>query len=131
MEVRRKTSVKRQAIMDALCASKEHPSAEMLYEQLKLEIPDLSFGTIYRNLSIFTQEGSAQVVCHVNGKERFDGRTDPHAHLICKSCNKVSDIEGSMDLSSFIESFSHSRGFIPESWALTFSGVCPKCSAGK
>ena len=85
-------SKKREAIYAALCASDEHPTAENLYIALKPEIPDLSLGTVYRNLSLFKQEGLAVSVTTVNGQERFDACTIPHAHFICRHCGRVLDM---------------------------------------
>ena len=59
MEARHNKSKQRQAIFDVLCASKEHPSAEMIYTALKPQYPSLSLGTVYRNLSFFQQQGLA------------------------------------------------------------------------
>ncbi|MDO5445029.1 MAG: transcriptional repressor [Eubacteriales bacterium] len=127
MDIKRKTSVKRQAIIDALMAVKTHPSAEMLYEQLKPSIPDLSLGTVYRNLSIFTQEGSAQVVAHVNGKERFDGRTDAHAHFVCRKCGRVCDLDSLPVYENLYPEITENYHFVPESYSLTFTGLCSGC----
>ena len=70
MQVRR-TSKKRSAIYEALCNTTAHPSAEQLYSQLKPEIPDLSLGTVYRNLNVLMQDGLIITVGHVNGEERY------------------------------------------------------------
>ena len=55
----RKYSKKREAILEALRNTTEHPSAEMLYARLKPEFPDLSLGTVYRNLAMFIRDGDA------------------------------------------------------------------------
>ena len=89
----RKTSKKRQAILDALMATTEHPNAEWLYHKLKPEYPDLSLGTVYRNLSLFADAGDILRIGVLGGQERFDGRTDPHAHLLCAECGRVMDVE--------------------------------------
>ena len=124
----RKNSVKRQAILDALCQSCEHPSAEMLYEQLKPEIPDLSLGTVYRNLSMFCEDGAAMTVGKVDGKERFDGKTFPHTHFICRGCKRVLDVEEPLEGKESYEASLKEIGFKPESYSLTFSGLCNKCN---
>ena len=84
---------KRDAILQSLKSTKTHPSAEMLFAQLKPEIPDLSLGTVYRNLSLFKKEGLAMSVATVSGVERFDGNTHPHVHFICNDCDAVIDLE--------------------------------------
>ena len=127
MEIKRKSSVKRQAILDALRESEEHPSAEMLYSRLKKDIPDLSLGTVYRNLSMFCEDGSAVPVCRVDGKDRFDGITCPHSHFVCRVCKRVIDVEVSPDLETCFDNIRDLKGFLPESCSVTFSGVCDKC----
>ena len=92
MEVTSKTFRKRNAILSYLRASTQHPSAETIYKDLKHEIPDLSMGTVYRNLTLFKQQGLAASVATVNGVERFDGNTDPHVHFICNNCDAVIDL---------------------------------------
>ncbi|MDR1446126.1 MAG: transcriptional repressor [Treponema sp.] len=88
----KKHSCKRDAILMALCARRDHPSARQIYEELKPSIPGLSLGTIYRNLGLFREEKAAASLGVVNGEERFDGRTEGHSHLICESCGKIMDL---------------------------------------
>lgn len=87
-----RNSKKRDAIYSMLAGTKEHPSAEWVYAKLKPDIPDLSLGTVYRNLARFKEEGRAISVATVNGQERFDGCVEPHAHFICRCCGMVEDL---------------------------------------
>ena len=70
MEKIRKRSKKRDAILACICGTDCHPSAEWVYTQLKPQIPDLSLGTVYRNISMFREEGTIVSVGVVNGLER-------------------------------------------------------------
>jgi Fur family peroxide stress response transcriptional regulator len=88
----RKHSVKRDAILNALRKTTVHPGAQWVYNRLKPSIPDLSLGTVYRNLNLFREEGLAVLLGTVNGEERFDGVTEPHPHLVCRRCRAVEDI---------------------------------------
>ena len=72
MEKTTKQFRKRNAILAYLRQTEDHPSAEMVYNQLKPEIPDLSLGTVYRNLSMFKTNGEIISIGTVNGVERFD-----------------------------------------------------------
>lgn len=85
-------SWKRDEIYKALCASPDHPTADMLYARLKERIPNLSLGTIYTNLAAFKREGMAVSVGVVDSKERFDANTSCHAHFICRRCGDVTDL---------------------------------------
>lgn len=58
----RKNSKKRQVILEALAATTAHPTAQELYQQLKPDYPDLSLGTVYRNLSLFSKQGDVMSV---------------------------------------------------------------------
>ena len=79
-------------MLAALRATTEHPTAEMLYNTLKPEYPELSLGTVYRNLSVLAEEGLVVSVAHVNGQERYDARVEPHTHFICRRCARVIDL---------------------------------------
>ena len=86
-------SKKRDAIYETLCSTTSHPTADWIYARLKPVISDLSLGTVYRNLNLFKEEGKAVCVATVNGQERFDGNTAPHAHFICRGCGGVMDVD--------------------------------------
>lgn len=86
-------SKKREAILLAIKGTKTHPSAEWLFQTLKPDYPDLSLGTIYRNLSFFQEQGVIKSVGVVHGQERFDADLSDHCHFICNCCSKVMDIQ--------------------------------------
>ena len=85
-------SKKREAILTAIRGTDCHPSAEWVYQQLKPLHPDLSLGTVYRNLTFFQKSGQIQSVGVVQGQERFDGIVTPHSHFICNCCGTVMDL---------------------------------------
>ena len=116
---------KAHAIREILLASYDHPSVEEIYRRLKPDIPDLSLGTVYRNLALFREEGKAMSVATVAGQERFDGRTHPHAHFICEKCGRVDDVDAVLPETLV-------TGEMPgevRPRALTFNGICRCCAA--
>ena len=118
---------KRNAILAHLQNTTAHPSAEMVFASLKSEIPDLSLGTVYRNLSLFKQQGLAASVATVNGVERFDGNTKPHVHFICTDCGAVSDL---MDLKvpqALSAAAESCCGGSVRECQLSFTGTCNNC----
>ena len=127
MERATRYSKKREAILTAIRGTRCHPSAEWVYQSLKPEHPDLSLGTVYRNLIFFQQWGEIQSVGVVKGQERFDGETRPHSHFICNSCGAVSDLEGIQVDTGLDQTVSRQYGFAVERHELTFYGRCPKC----
>jgi Fur family peroxide stress response transcriptional regulator len=123
----RKNSKKRQALLDAICNSHEHPTAEMLYSALKPMIPELSLGTVYRNLGVLVQEGQIISVGHINGQERYDAVTHAHPHFVCKSCGSVTDLELPDMVSPMFGLIDSSFHCEPQSYNLTINGLCHKC----
>ena len=118
---------KRDAILAYLKESTEHPSAEMVYAGLKPEIPDLSLGTVYRNLSLFKQQGLAMSLGTVSGVERFDGNTSPHVHFICNGCDAVSDLWEVEIPAALSSNAAQCTGGCVTGCQLTFSGTCRNC----
>jgi len=123
----RKNSKKRQALLDAIHQSREHPSAEMLYKALKPMIPELSLGTVYRNLGVLMQEGQIISVGHINGQERYDAITHAHPHFVCKGCGAVIDIELPDMVSPMYGLIDKDFHCAPEGYNLTINGLCPDC----
>ncbi|MBQ9673938.1 MAG: transcriptional repressor [Ruminococcus sp.] len=123
--MRRNFSTKRQAIYDMLVSRKDHPSAKQIYESLKPSYPDLSLGTVYRNISLFKQEGMADSVCTLKGEERLDGNKKPHAHLICTECGSITDVF--FDRLDVIEDKGEMEGFLTERKVISFYGKCRNC----
>ena len=118
---------KRNAIYDCLCQSKAHPSAETIYTQLKSNIPDLSLGTVYRNLNLFKQQGLAISVATVHGVERFDGNVEPHVHFICTDCAAVIDLEDMAVPQALTSAAEISSGGQIAECQLSFTGRCRAC----
>lgn len=127
MQTVRKNSRKRQALLEALCKTKEHPTAEMLYNVLKPEYPELSLGTVYRNLGVLMQEGLVISVGHVNGQERYDATVEPHTHFVCRKCHSVMDLELPDKVSGMYAEIDRDYGCQVEGYALTINGLCPVC----
>lgn len=127
MEKARRYSKKREAIMQALQASTEHPSAEMLYTALKEQFPDLSLGTVYRNLSQMRQDGTIISVATVAGQERYDANTDVHTHFICRNCHNVIDLHKVRLEDDHIAEAAALYGHDIESQELILRGVCNDC----
>lgn len=128
MERARKHSRKRDAILDCIRNTKCHPTADWVYQQLKPEIPDLSLGTVYRNIAMFKQEGVIQSVGVVNGLERFDFNTAPHTHFVCTDCCQVLDLDEIELPPEILEQTERCFGGRIGGYQLQFSGQCADCA---
>ena len=128
MEKPQKNFRKRNAILACLRQTTEHPSAEWVYAKLKPDYPDLSLGTVYRNLSMFRQQGVIASVGTVNGIERFDGNTEPHVHFICTGCDAVVDMHQLQIPAELSQTAQNQIGGEIENCSLTFTGRCAQCT---
>jgi Fur family peroxide stress response transcriptional regulator len=124
LESRSKHFRKRDAILAYLRQTDEHPSAEAVYAGLKTVMPDVSLGTVYRNLALFKEQGLIQSLGSVRGVERFDGNIEPHVHFICSNCDAVMDMHQIPVPTQLGESCTGCR---VESCQLTFTGLCSNC----
>ena len=118
---------KRNAILAYLRQTHEHPSAEMVYNHLKPEYPDLSLGTVYRNLSMFKNQGEIISLGSVNGVERFDGNCMPHVHFVCTSCSAVADLPQIAVPEALNQQVTDQTGGRIDMCQLTFMGQCSQC----
>ena len=127
MEVSTKHFRKRDAILTYLRSTNAHPSAEMVFTQLKPEIPDLSMGTVYRNLTLFKEKGMVSSVATVRGVERFDANTDPHVHFICAGCDAVIDLDEMQVPETLARTAALCCGGTVDGCQLSFTGLCREC----
>ena len=76
---------------------KDHPTADVIYDNIRKAQPNISLGTVYRNLSLLAEIGEIQRLTTGDGKDHFDGNAMPHDHFVCRMCNSVIDVNGSVD----------------------------------
>ncbi len=129
MNQAKKRSRKRDAILACLQQSQDHPTAEGIYRRLKVDIPDLSLGTVYRNLTVFRKEGTIVSLGTVGGLERFDCNTAPHAHFICRCCHAIVDVPQPSMSAEALEQAARIVGGSVETCTVTFTGLCKACQS--
>ena len=88
-----KYSRQREAIKEFLNSRYDHPTADTVYENMREIYPNISLGTVYRNLSLLVNIGEVMKITTPNGPDRYDARTVPHNHFICTNCHSVIDLE--------------------------------------
>ena len=123
MRIRRR-SRKREAILELYKSTKVHPGAKWVYEELKPQFPDLSLGTVYRNIKILHEEGELGSVGVINSEERFDGVTMLHSHAICTCCGQIKDLDELKISGNFSASISD---FSIDTRKIVFYGLCKGC----
>ena len=128
MEKTKKYSYKRSLIYTTLKNTKVHPSAEWVYNQVKPRIPNISIGTVYRNIAEFKEEGSIISVGVVNGQERYDADVSPHTHFICESCGSVIDIGPLVQNSEACCEIERQYNVSIKSVQTVYKGLCSSCA---
>ncbi|MBQ9946760.1 MAG: transcriptional repressor [Oscillospiraceae bacterium] len=104
-----------------------HPTADQVYTALKQYNPNLSIGTVYRNINKLSEMGMLIKIKIADGSDRFDGRTDLHYHMVCDKCSQVYDVELS-ELDKIRSVVSEKYGHTLTGVTLNLNGVCCECS---
>lgn len=87
-----KYSRQREAIKEFLAHTNEHPTADTVYTNIREIFPNVSLGTVYRNLNFLSEQGEILKISCGDGCDRFDGNPKPHNHFICMECGNVTDL---------------------------------------
>ncbi len=120
----------RQIILDELKKNYDHPSACEIYEKVKMVLPNISLGTVYRNLESLTEQGVIKRLDISSGQRRFDAGMSEHHHIRCTECGRVEDVQvdaanGFGDVLSSVKGKSGYRGL---GLSVDFFGICPECA---
>lgn len=122
-----KYSRQREAIKDFLSSRKDHPTADMVYTHIRQEFPNISLGTVYRNLSLLAERGEVLKLSCGDGADHFDPCTWPHNHFYCRSCHCILDLNLE-DIGDIDANASRNFGGQIEGHTLYFYGVCQDCA---
>lgn len=122
-----KNSRQRNAILQCVISHHDHPTADIIYQELREDFPNISLGTVYRNLALLTSLGRITKIACENHADRFDGNTTPHAHFVCKTCGSLQDVpfHPATDPQTEVE-----PGFdgVISDYTITFRGYCSACA---
>ena len=125
-----KYSRQRESIVNFLASRTDHPTAETIYQNIKKEFPNISLGTVYRNLAQLAENGDILKISTSANKEHFDGFVHRHFHFVCNKCDKIYDV----DLDGMDEIKNQAAEKLNadiEDYSLIFYGICENCSSKK
>ena len=119
-------SRQRDAIVNYIMTYHNHPTADTIYNAIKKDFPNISLGTVYRNLTLLTELGTIKKLSCGGISEHFDGDTTPHNHFICNQCGNITDLD--MENIDFINELAskHFDGEI-SGHNIYFYGLCCSC----
>lgn len=116
----------REAILKVLKATNCHPTADWIYEEVRKEIPNISLGTIYRNLRLLQQSGEILEIDLSGTISRFDGNPNNHYHFRCESCGRILDVDEPINI-ELDGRVAQKTGFKILYHRLEFRGLCQEC----
>jgi Fur family transcriptional regulator, ferric uptake regulator len=124
--VARRHTRQRRVILEVLQAVSSHPSAVELHELVRRRLPQVSLGTVYRNLDLLAGQGMVEKLEYSGGDARYDANTTRHDHFRCVRCGRVDDVM--LPPLELARPEGHDlRGYELISHRLEFLGVCPRC----
>ena len=98
----------------------------MIYTDLRGELPELSLGTVYRNLKQMEEMDKVRKVTSYQGNDRYDAICEDHVHFICQACGAISDLPD-VDMTNLFRGITFEAGYQPSRMNLIITGRCPKC----
>ena len=121
-----KYSRQREAILEFLRTRNDHPTADVIYDNIRILYPNISLGTVYRNLSLLADIGKIRKRSDFDGADHFDGRTDRHCHFMCRKCHKIIDIEN-MNFDQILQDAGKRFSGEITDFNARFFGLCEDC----
>ncbi|MBN7773778.1 Fur family transcriptional regulator [Clostridium aminobutyricum] len=127
----RRHTVQKQMIGETL-ARLDHPTATEIYEEIRRAYPQISLGTVYRNLSQMADDGEILRISFSGEPDRFDPNSYEHYHIACSCCGKICDTDQAT-MASLIEQIDRAvedcTGIKVEKRIMIFSGICAECQS--
>ncbi len=119
-------SRQRESIKEYLMSTKEHPTADVIYQHVREENPKISLGTVYRNLTLLVELGEVRKISTGDGTDHFDADTSAHSHYFCRCCHRLMDVDVTPSVEQILAASSAGIGTVEQA-SLLFTGVCKDC----
>ena len=122
-----RSTPQRHVILRELRRRSRHATADEIRRAVADELPGTSVPTVYAALDLLVELGLARRIDTGMGAALYDGRTEPHQHLVCRACGRVEDLDVALDTDALMEAAGTS-GFAPEGAETVISGLCADCA---
>ena len=116
----------REIILKELRDSRQHLTADQLYERVKKSMPRISLATVYRNLETLSEAGIIGKLEISGRQKRFDYEITPHHHIYCLQCQRVDNIEFEQELVDQ-GAMASTTGYRITGYRVEFVGICSSC----
>lgn len=126
-----RSTLQKQAILDVLRSSQKMATAEEVYGRVREKYPNVSLGTVYRNLQNYSQQGLVRRTLLTDGKARFElAGNIHHHHLICLTCGETAEVPW-CPVGPEVTAFMTESDFLPVSHQFEVYGYCRQCRSKK
>lgn len=122
----RRTTIQNELVLDAVKQLQNHPTADEVYELVQATHPNISKGTVYRNLNRLAEEGKIRKIEIPDGPDRFDHDCTNHYHVRCCKCGRAFDVDMET-VSDLTQKVKNTHGFEFLDYDIIFKGICPDC----
>jgi Fe2+ or Zn2+ uptake regulation protein len=126
-KMQKRNTIQRQLVIAAVRSLGNHPTAEQVYNDIILKYPDISKGTVYRNLNSLVESGLLSKVSVPSAADRYDYILTKHYHVQCTRCKKFINVKGLDYDQNLDDKIAQLTGFRMENHDIVFSGLCPEC----
>jgi Fur family transcriptional regulator, peroxide stress response regulator len=122
----RRDTKQREAILKILRNTRSHPTADQIYDEVRKDIPNISKGTVYRNLQVLGEDGAISLLNIHGTQSRYEVKQEAHYHFRCEKCGRVFDLDEPVD-KDLDERISRKTGFSVSHHQTEFRGLCNDC----
>jgi Fe2+ or Zn2+ uptake regulation protein len=116
----------RSHILEVVRETTSHPTAAWIFDRVKEKCPNISLGTVYRNLNILKETGIIREIKFGKNTARYDGNVDLHHHIVCEACGKLEDVVCAVGPNS-MQRVEAAKGYKISGCQMEFKGICPDC----
>ncbi len=117
-------SKQRDLILNIVQETRSHPTADWVYSEVRKELPNVSLGTVYRNLGQLVNNKSLLAI-NIGGTIHYDAYLAEHQHFQCKTCNNIYDID--VSIKDFVSQVESKTSHIIDRCQIHLVGICEKC----
>ena len=121
-------SRQRESIKENLRHRYDHPTAEMIFTDIRKLYPRVSLATVYRNLGLLSDLGEIRHLVFPGGPDRYDGNLAPHDHFICRACGTIIDLDKAPGNPVMMRQVAKQFDGVIEDCSVNFHGLCPACA---
>ena len=122
-----RNTIQRSLVLEAVKELRCHATSDEVYDTLVKKYPNISRGTVYRNLNLLSASGEIRKVEMPSGADRFDNLCHKHYHARCLKCGRVFHVEMEF-LADFEKKIKYNHGFEIIGYDVLFKGTCPECN---